>query len=66
MERNCKNCGAPINVNKSKCDYCDTPYKLGRSEKELQCIEVINKERLRVMVSEQNRAIIAALRIGGI
>lgn len=23
---NCKNCGAPINWNAHKCDYCDTEY----------------------------------------
>lgn len=23
---NCKNCGAPIDLSKSKCPYCDTPY----------------------------------------
>lgn len=23
---NCPNCGAPIDIGKSKCPYCDTPY----------------------------------------
>lgn len=25
---NCINCGAPIDNTKTKCPYCDTPYKL--------------------------------------
>ena len=24
---NCPNCGAPIDAGKSKCPYCDTPYR---------------------------------------
>ena len=24
---NCPNCGAPIDNGKSKCPYCDTPYR---------------------------------------
>lgn len=25
MERNCRNCGAPLDHNKSFCEYCGTP-----------------------------------------
>jgi len=28
MVLNCINCGAPIDNTKTKCPYCDTPYKL--------------------------------------
>lgn len=28
MILNCINCGAPIDNTKTKCPYCDTPYKL--------------------------------------
>lgn len=27
-EHNCPNCGAPIDLNKTKCAYCGTPYKV--------------------------------------
>lgn len=32
MERtNCKNCGAPIQLNADKCPYCHTPYNINSS-----------------------------------
>jgi hypothetical protein len=31
-ERNCPNCGAPIELNSLKCPYCDTPYSCVVSE----------------------------------
>ena len=27
-QKNCPNCGAPIDIYKRKCDYCDTPYDI--------------------------------------
>lgn len=30
MRTNCKNCGAPINVDHKACQYCHTPYFVPR------------------------------------
>ena len=30
---NCPNCGAPIDIYKDKCPYCDTPYEFIRGRR---------------------------------
>lgn len=30
IEINCPNCGAPIDLTKDKCPYCETPYQHSR------------------------------------
>ena len=31
----CPNCGAPINLQSGKCDYCDTVFHIGWSKERL-------------------------------
>lgn len=33
-QEDCKNCGAPLNLSKCKCDFCSSPINHGKSYKQ--------------------------------
>lgn len=60
---NCKNCGAPHDINQTSCPYCGTPYSHAEGIVRMEQLHTRLQElRLEAAQTEQNAAIINALR----
>lgn len=61
---NCKNCGAPHDINLSSCPYCGTPYSRAEGIVRMeQLCAMLQELRFEATQKERNAAIINALRI---
>ena len=55
-QTNCPNCGAPIDISRSSCEYCGTPY-----EKEVYLVEAPNDQELKTISYKADRETLTLL-----